>query len=176
MPFDLTHADLADLALLAGPVLVAVMVVVLWRRARQRSARRWAVLDGSNILYWQDGTPRLDPVREVLRVMTAAGYDCCVVFDANAGHLLFGRYGRDSDFSARLGVARDRVMVVPRGEPADPFILTAARDANAVVVTNDRYRDWSAQFPEIHRKNLLVKGGFDGGSLWLGLPDPAATA
>jgi hypothetical protein len=106
-------------------------------------------------------------------MLDARGYEACVIFDANAGYLLFDRYGRESDFSARLGIPRKRVMVVPKGTPADPYILSAARDVSAVIVTNDRYRDWADSYPEIRGGANLVKGGYRDGALWLTLPDPA---
>ncbi len=36
---------------------------------------------------------------------------------------------------------RPRYVVTPIDEPADPYLLQAARDRNALVVSNDRYFD-----------------------------------
>ena len=160
----------ADLALLLAPVLLAGLVVVLWRRKRAAGRRPWAVLDGSNILYWMGGAPDLAPVRAVLDRLGAQGYEACVVFDANAGHLLFGRYAGARDFAARLGLPERRVMVVPRGTPADPAILAAAREVGGIIVTNDRYRDWVEKDPDLRDTIHLVTGGYREGALWLGPP------
>ena len=46
-----------------------------------------------------------------------------------------------------LDLPEDRVIVVPKGTPADPTILAAAR-FDARVVTNDRYNDWVEMHPE----------------------------
>ena len=170
MPFSLTSAQMADLALLAIPVVIAALLVIFWRRSRARVRLTWAVLDGSNIMHWQDNTPDLGPVREVLRQLDARGYRACVIFDANAGYLLFGRFAGEADFGSRLGIPRKQVMVVPKGTQADPYILSAARDLDALVVTNDRYRDWAESYPEIRREGHLVKGGYRDGALWLALP------
>ena len=43
-------------------------------------------------MYWRDNTPRLDTLREVLSELAARGYAPGIVFDANAGYLLSGRY------------------------------------------------------------------------------------
>ncbi|SDZ60416.1 hypothetical protein SAMN05444004_13012 [Jannaschia faecimaris] len=46
-----------------------------------------------------------------------------------------------------------------------------ARDMGAIVVTDDRYRDWADDFPEVRRKGHLVRGGYRDGKLWLNLPE-----
>jgi hypothetical protein len=91
------------------------------------------------------------------------------MFDANAGYKLAGQYLHDGALGRQLGLPKDRVMVVPRGTPADPMILTAARDLNARIVTNDRYRDWIETYPEINNPGHLIRGGFRNGQLWLDL-------
>ncbi|MBF9034460.1 hypothetical protein HKCCE2091_09425 [Rhodobacterales bacterium HKCCE2091] len=167
-----------DLAWLPAAALAAWLVLaflVLRRRGRSRpaDAPRPVVVDGSNVMHWDDGTPDLAPVRAVVERLTAAGYAPGVMFDANAGYLLRGRYLRDRDFAGLLGLPRDRVMVVPKGTQADSYILTAARDMGAVIVTNDRFRDWAEQFPEVRDRGHLIRGGFRDGALRLALPgDP----
>ena len=144
-----------------------------WRRKPARKAvPRWVVVDGSNVMYWQDGTPRIEPVVAVVRLLEARGFTPGVVFDANAGYLLEGRYRHHHAFSLRLSLPEDRVMVVPKGEPADPFILTVAQDYGARVVTNDRYRDWAGQFPQVAEPGFLIAGGYRDGALWLATDQP----
>ncbi|WP_342025477.1 hypothetical protein [Jannaschia faecimaris] len=63
------------------------------------------------------------------------------------------------------------MLVVHKGEPAAPRILAMARDMGAIVVTDDRYRDWADDFPEVRRKGHLVRGGYRDGKLWLNLPE-----
>lgn len=60
-------------------------------------------------------------------------------------------------------------MVVPKGQPADGIILAVARDHHAQVVTNDRFRDWLEQHPEVADEGRLVQGGYRAGRLWLSL-------
>jgi hypothetical protein len=45
--------------------------------------------------------------------------------------------------------------------------LTVARDFNAPIVTNDRYRDWADDYPEIAEPGRLIRGGYRNGTLWL---------
>ena len=141
------------------------------RVGRTKRPPKWVVVDGSNVMHWQDETPRIEPLRDVLRELAARGYSAGVMFDANAGYLIAGRYQHDHAFGRLLGLPDDRIMVVPKGTPADPMILTSARDLGARVVTNDRYRDWAADFPEIRRPGFLIRGGYRDGKLWLDLEE-----
>ena len=167
----------SDLILLAGPCTIASLFLLLRDRRRRRAKsvdERWIVIDGSNIMYWNQNKPDLRTVRTVMDRLTAAGFKPGVVFDANAGYKTGGVYMNDRDFAQVLGLPKDRVMVAPKGSPADPLVLTAARDLGALVVSNDRFRDWVEDFPETQDAGLVVRGGYRDGALWLDLP--AATA
>ncbi|CTQ48584.1 NYN domain-containing protein [Jannaschia donghaensis] len=163
-----------DLILIAGPSAFAAFILLVWTVVRRRKPSKvpskWGILDGSNVMHWKDGAPGLQAVQDVVIALQRRGYGIGVVFDANAGYLLTGRYQHDK-LALRLSLPRDNVLVVHKGEPADPRILTMARDMGAVVVTNDRYRDWDAQFPEVRKPGHLVRGGYRDGTLWRDLPD-----
>lgn len=186
----------SDLMLLAGPMTLASLWLLARaamaprrperdvdlsdaaprpaRRWMTRKPQKWVVIDGSNVMHWLDETPRIEPLREVLAELKAQGFTAGVVFDANAGYLVAGTYQHDHAFGRMLGLSEDRIMVVPKGTPADPMILTAARDLGARVVTNDRYRDWTAQYPEIKTPGFLIRGGYRDGRLWLDLAPASA--
>lgn len=161
----------SDWLLLATPCAIASLILVLraWR-PKPRSGPDWVIVDGSNVMHWHEGRPDLRPVRDVIRALTEAGLTPGVVFDANAGYKLEGRYLHDGPLSRRLKLPRDRVMVVPKNAPADPMILTAARDFGARVVTRDLFRDWTEDFPEIRQPGFLIKGRYEGDRLTLDLP------
>jgi hypothetical protein len=38
-----------------------------------------------------------------------------------------------------------------------------------VIVTNDKFRDWASQYPEIQQPGYLIEGGFRSGEVWLNL-------
>ena len=38
---------------------------------------------------------------------------------------------------------------------------------DAPIVTNDRYRDWAGEYPEIAEPGRLIRGGYRDGVLWL---------
>lgn len=146
-------------------LLLALAFFLLGRRAR----RQHIVVDGSNVMHWRDNTPDIATVVEVLAVLDKRGFKPGVVFDANAGWKLDGRYRDDADLARLLGLRASRVLVVPKGQPADPTILAAARGLGARIVTNDRYSNWAAAHPEVKRPGLLVRGGYRNGALWLDL-------
>jgi hypothetical protein len=102
--------------------------------------------------------------------LQAQGYTPGVVFDANAGYKLEGRFRNHYKLARRLGLPHEQVMVVPKGEPADPLILRAARDYGGRVVSQDKFRDWESAFPELRRPDFRVNGGYKDDRLWLDLP------
>lgn len=147
--------------------------------AAPRKARKTAppvVVDGSNVMHWGGPAPSLAPVAEVIAALTAQGYRPGVVFDANAGYKLAGRYMDDAPLAKALGLPTDRVLVVPRGKPADPVILESARQLGAPVLSNDRFRDWAADFPEVCTQNRVWRGGYVNGVLWIESERPTARA
>lgn len=109
--------------------------------AGPQTRQNWIVVDGSNVMHWQDGAPSIVPLLKVIHSLKSRGFAPGVVFDANAGWKLFGRYVNEEEFGRQLGLPTDQVLVVPKGTQADPYILTTARDFKARIVTNDRYRD-----------------------------------
>ena len=181
--------QLIDLILLAGPCAVASLFLLLRagfsdavpvrrppptpkafpRRIRITRARKqnWLVIDGSNVMQWKDGTPQIETLREVVRHLVASGFTPGVVFDANAGHILAGKYQHHHAMGKLLGLPEDQVLVVNKGTPADPTILAAARDLGARIVSNDRYKDWADLHPEVRLPGQLIRGGYRGGKLWL---------
>ena len=180
---------LSDLALLAALWAVASLILLALAARKPASAPRvkprraprakpkprdnWVVVDGSNVIHWQDQTPQLEPVRQVLAALVGRGFTPGIVFDANAGYKLEDRFLDDRAFARLLNLPRDRVFVVPRGTPADHYILLAARDHGARVVTNDRYRDWAERFPEVTDPGFLIRGGSRDGAAWLEPATPA---
>ncbi|GAA6193023.1 hypothetical protein [Phaeobacter sp. NW0010-22] len=159
-----------DTVLVLGALIVIIFLIVrLVRKSEAKPSKdeNWVILDGSNVLYWKDETPQIKTVREVLTRLKELGFTPGVMFDANAGYLVSGSYQHDHRFSQQLGLPESHVMVVPKGTPADPYILAAARDLGARIVTNDRYRDWEKKHSEIRTPGFLIKGGYRSGKLWL---------
>lgn len=168
--------DLSLAAIAALVVLSWLLLALAWvRRLRQRQ-KPLAVLDGSNVMHWKDGKPQIGTVIEVLRLLDRMGYESGVVFDANAGYLLSDRYMNADAFRKQLGLSGSRVLVVPKGEQADPLLLRFASKNNAVIISNDHFRDRIADFPAMAAPGRLVRGGYRQARLWLDLPKAAKPA
>jgi Zc3h12a-like Ribonuclease NYN domain len=158
------------LALIAAALLVAFLV--LWARRGRAKAKPtvkedWILVDGSNVMHWQDGVADLATLQAVVAKLKDLGYFPGVVFDANAGWKLQGRYLHDGHLARLLGLESRQVMVVPKGSQADPFLLETARDFGVRIVTNDRFRDWAETNPEVREPGFLIRGGLNDGQVWL---------
>ena len=156
-------------ASLGAIVLVLVLLARILRRLRAAlvPAGPTILVDGSNVIHWAGETPSLEPLRALLAELQGQGHRPGVVFDANVGYKIGTRYMRDADMARLLDLAERHVIVVPRGTQADEYLLRAAREMGAKVVTNDRYRDWEDRFPEVRQPNFLVRVGYRGGAIWL---------
>ena len=95
-------------------------------------------------MHWNGDAPRLDTLQEVVRRLADQGYQPGVVFDANAGYKLTGRYMDDRPLARALGLPADRVLFagflvspsskrpVPRhADPTGPEPVTRASVAAA---------------------------------------------
>ena len=174
--FAFSQPVTSDLILLAGPSAIASVILLL------REAQRWlakqdkynapkaVVIDGSNVMYWFDGTPRIEPVQDVVHHLSRLGFAPEVFFDANAGYLFAGQYLGSKPLGRLLNLPTGSVTVVPKGDAADPYILHAAQDTDAIIITNDNYRDWVSQFPLASEPGRLIKGTFQEGELCFDLP------
>lgn len=140
------------------------------RGAGRSETRRWVVIDGSNVLYWQGESPSLGAVSAVLGEVRKAGLTPVVWFDANVGYKVGESYMNPSELARRLGISRKQVRVAPKGSPADPLLLQEAAKLGTGVVTNDRYRDWVASFPSVAEPGVLVRGRLEGGAVKLDWP------
>ena len=166
---------LTDLVLLALISAVAALLLIgKTARPRSRSRRplvgrtaRPIVVDGSNVMHWKDETPQLSTLQDVIAALVGQGFKPGVVFDANAGYKLGGRYMDDAPLARALNLPPSQVLVVPKGGQADPVILATARELGAPILTNDRFRDWAADYPEVSRAGHLLRGGYRNGVLWL---------
>jgi hypothetical protein len=150
--------------------LTGILLLLIWLRQRRQKARQpvpTLIVDGSNVLFWDGGEPSLSIVAKVVNHLAATGWKVGVIFDANVGYRIGTRYLDDADMARRLNLPADRVLVVPKGTPADAYVLRAARDMGARVVSNDRFRDWAKDWPEVTQPGFLIRGGVRDGRVWV---------
>ncbi len=186
---------LADFALVALPAALASLILLLlalrrpkprrpaapvWPRpGRAKASPNWINACGSNVMHWNDGTPKVETLRAVIFRLTELGFSPGVVFDANAGYRLNGAYQHDRALGRLLGLPEDRFMVVEKGTTADPIVLAAARDLGARIVSNDRLPQLGRRPPRgrhprppdprrLSRWRAVARSGLTGRSGWVG--------
>ena len=168
--FAVLSPDYSDWLLLTAPSALASAFLLIWKGLqRPTKPKNWAVVDGSNVMHWKGDKPDISTVRAVVNALIKAGMTPGVVFDANVGYKLSDRYMHNKELAGLLGLPVDQVMVVPKGVPADPYVLQIARDFDATIVTNDRFRDWAGDYPDVLDAKPPVRGGYKKGALWLSL-------
>lgn len=148
---SLPFPGLMELSVLLGAGALVLLLAALLRNGAfwlKETKRRDIVMDGSNILYWAGEGVDPSSLRKVIAAVRKAGYHPVVWFDANVGYLIEDRYAGPVRLSKIFGLPAKDVFVAPKGEPADPHILAAARARGALIVTNDRYRDWAQDMGE----------------------------
>lgn len=168
----LTLQGMSDLLLVAVPSFLASLILLARAYPRNRKpvrkrSKKLIVIDGSNAMHWKDNTPQIATLRDIVRHLSKLGFTPGVIFDANAGYALTGKYQHNAAMGELLDLPEDRVIVVDKGTPADPTILAAAKFLGARIVTNDRYKDWVAAHPELSDPGYLIRGGYRDGKLWL---------
>jgi hypothetical protein len=113
----------------------------------REEASNVALVDGSNVAHSTEGGPpmvaNLIAIRDKL---VEEGLEPIIVADAALRHQI--------DDPQRYEKMIDDGMVrqAPAGTDADYFILAFARELNASVVSNDRFRDRIKAFPEVRER------------------------
>jgi hypothetical protein len=104
---------------------------------------RIAIIDGSNVAYSSEGDQaHLENITLICDKMVEEGYKPIVVVDAALRHHIDDRRGYEQM------VEDGQIRQAPAGTDADYFILSFARELEAAVVSNDRFRDREKAFPE----------------------------
>ena len=115
----------------------------------EKAQPRIAIIDGSNVAHATEGdSARLENILLVREKLLEEGLKPLVVVDAALRHQI----DNSRDFE-RLVEAGD-ISQAPAGTDADYFILSFARELDALVVSNDRFRDRQKAFPEA-RENMI---------------------
>jgi len=114
------------------------------------------LVDGSNVAHSSEGEqPELANIVAVCDKLREEGYEPVVVVDAALRHQIDDRVGYE-----RL-VDDGTIRQAPAGTDADYFILSFARELEASIVSNDRFRDRQKVFPEAAKRlirYMVVKG------------------
>ena len=104
---------------------------------------RTAIVDGSNVAFSSEGDVGvLDNIRLVTEKLEEEGFEPIVLVDAALRHKI------DDPAHFEQMVDDGRIRQAPAGTDADYFILSFAKEFDAEIVSNDRFRDSSDEFRE----------------------------
>jgi hypothetical protein len=114
------------------------------------------IVDGSNVAHSSEGDRALlANITAVCDKLREEGYEPVVVVDAALRHQIDDRAAYE-----RL-VDAGSLRQAPAGTDADYFILSFARELDASIVSNDRFRDRQKSFPDAAKRlirYMVVKG------------------
>ncbi|HEX8499421.1 MAG TPA: hypothetical protein VF659_02425 [Pyrinomonadaceae bacterium] len=122
------------------------------------SGRRMVVIDGANVAYEErsaGGKPKFSNLLKVRRELEEKGFEAVILVDASL------KYDIDDQEQLENLIKSQQVRQVPAGTDADYFIIQFADQLDALIVTNDRYKDYAGQHPWIAERRLpymIVKG------------------
>ncbi len=119
---------------------------------------RDVVLDGLNLIFSQRNTPRFSNFLTVLLEVARVARNGCSYFDASTWHYLKDA-GRFADIQAYLYLLRTypRYFVeVEAGTQADSTILAVAQRRSALVVSNDKFRDYRDEYPWVETEGCVL--------------------
>lgn len=102
------------------------------------------IVDASNVAHSSEGErAQLENIRIIRDKLRAEGYAPVIVADAALRHQI------DDDTGFERMVETGEIRQAPAGTDADYFILSFARELDADVVSNDRFKDRVQAFPEV---------------------------
>ena len=110
---------------------------------RPVKSRPRVVVDASNVAHaTEGGEARLGNIEVVQQKLREHGFEPLIVADAALRH----KIDRPADYE-RL-ITDGLVHQAPAGTDADYFILSFAREMDARILSNDRFRDRAKDFPQ----------------------------
>jgi hypothetical protein len=108
---------------------------------------RTVIIDGSNVAHSTEGEKAtLENIRVVRDKLIEEGYQPVVLADAALRHQI------DDEPGFEALVENGTIKQTPAGTDADYFILSFARELDATIVSNDRFKDRVEAFPEIKKR------------------------
>jgi hypothetical protein len=117
------------------------------REAGPRPKSERVIVDASNVAHsTEKAAPKLANVRLVRDRLTEDGLTPILVADAALRHQIDDADGYEALVNA------GEIQQAPAGTDADYFILTFARELDASVLSNDRFKERISHFPEVRER------------------------
>jgi hypothetical protein len=114
------------------------------------------LVDGSNVAHSSEAEqPSLADIVAVCNKLRSEGLEPVVVVDAALRHQIDDKKGYEHLVDEGL------IRQAPAGTDADYFILSFARELEASIVSNDRFRDRQKAFPDAAKRlirYMVMKG------------------
>ncbi len=123
------------------------------------------VVDASNVAHHvknENRQPQMSNILAAVKALEESGDEFVIIADASLRHEIDDREGFE-----RL-LESDNVEEVPAGNDADHFILDIATREKAKVLSNDKFRDYAAEFRNI--ASMRIPFVIDNGRLTFGKP------
>ncbi len=130
------------------------------------------LFDGSNVYHFgHDNDLDAQPLGLLAQQLRNEGYRIVCFFDANIYHRLHEHGAFPAGQKHSLAMIEDifrlkptEVYIVPSGVQADLYVLNALKHLPiSFAVTNDRFRDYAKQFPDVMkgqwRKGVVISNG-----------------
>jgi len=117
---------------------------------------RRVLVDASNVAHsTEGGEARIANIKLVERKLREKGFEPLIVADAALRHQI------DKKAEYEELIENGKVHQAPAGTDADYFLLSFAREMDARILTNDRFRDRAEEFPQERERiirYMIVKG------------------
>ena len=114
---------------------------------QERSGK--VLVDGSNVAHSSEGEKaRLRNIELVVEKLQGEGLEPIVVADAALRHQI------DQAEKYEQLIDDGEIRQAPAGTDADYFILAFARELDAYIVSNDRFRDRQDSFPDARERMI----------------------
>ncbi|MCQ2973046.1 MAG: Zc3h12a-like ribonuclease [archaeon] len=123
------------------------------------------VIDASNVAFYSkdnDGKAKFSNIMAAVKALEESEDEFVIIADASLRHEI-----DDKESFLKL-LENDNVEEVPPGNDADYFIIELANNVNAKILSNDKYRDYAAEFRNIN--SMRIPFSFEGNRLRLGNP------
>ena len=116
---------------------------------RREQPTRTVIVDGSNVAHSSEGeVAQLGNISIVTEKLEEEGFEPIVLVDAALRH----KIDRVADYEKLVDAGT--IRQAPAGTDADYFILAFARELDADIVSNDRFRDRQDAFPETRERMI----------------------
>jgi len=128
----------------------ALAFIYAGRRCGVDADAKTVIIDGSNVAHFTEGEKaQLENIKVIKAKLLEEGFEPVIVADAALRHQI------DDEPAFEQMVDSGEIKQAPAGTDADFFILSFARELDAGIVSNDRFKDRKSAFPDA--QNRLIR-------------------